>query len=164
MKVFIKNKMISWGGSSNVLDESKQIIYKVKGRVKFLSPTKKKFMYDKDGNLLYTIRNRWFNFFANKVFVFDAEKNKVATIKKNKFSITGNYQIEDSVDSMQIKGKIFSRHSQIIRNEQVVANITQDFSIVNDYFTLEANETDIPFMTAIVIAFDNIKDKIQDND
>ena len=33
MKVYIKNKIISWGGGSTVLDENKNEIYKVKGKV-----------------------------------------------------------------------------------------------------------------------------------
>lgn len=39
MKVYIKNKIISWGGGSTVLDENKNEIYKVKGKV--FSPTRK---------------------------------------------------------------------------------------------------------------------------
>lgn len=162
MKVFIKNKLISIGGSSDVFDERKESIFKIKGKV--VSPTKKKIMYDKNGNLLYIIRNRFWNFFADKVFVYDAQKNKVATIKKGKFSFSAKYQIQDCVDSMEINGKIFSRTSKIIRNGQEVGVITREFSFIEDAYSLEAEEQDIPFLTALVIAFDNLRDKIQDDD
>lgn len=33
MKVFIKNKLVSWGGGSDVTDISGNPVYKVKGRV-----------------------------------------------------------------------------------------------------------------------------------
>ena len=60
---------------------------------------------------------------------------------------------------MEIEGKFFSLKSQIIKNEQLVATINREFTIVNDAFSLEADEKDIAFYTAIVIALDNIVDK-----
>lgn len=156
MKVFIKNKLISIGGSSEVYNENQEVIYNVKGKV--FSPTKKKLMYDSNGNLLYVIRNKYWTFIYDSVFVYDANGNKVATIKKGKWSIKPVYKIIDSVDSLEIKGKFFSRHAQILRNEQVVANMSKEFTIINDAFTLEAEEKDIPFFTALVIAFDNFRD------
>lgn len=159
MKVYIKNKAISLGGSSDVLDENQNPIYKVKGKV--FSPTKVKKMYDMEGKLLYKIRNRWFNFFANKTYIFNAENTKVATIKKDKWSINTKYEIEDCVDDMQIEGKLFRRDSKIMRNGKQVGMITQEFTIIADCFCLEAEEAEVPFLTALVIGFDNIKDKIQ---
>ena len=40
MKFYVKNKFLSWGGSSEVLNENKEPIYKVKGKV--FSITRKK--------------------------------------------------------------------------------------------------------------------------
>ena len=159
MKLFIKNKLVSLGGSSTVTNENGEDVFIVEGKA--FSPTKKKLIYDKNHNLLYIVRNRWFNFFADKVFVFDNENNKLATIKKGKFSFNHKFAIEDCDDEMSIDGKFFSRTSQIMRNGEVAGVITRDVTIINDAFILEADEKDIPFLTAIVIAFDNIKDKMQ---
>ena len=162
MKVYIKNKLISWGGSSEVFNEQKETVYKIEGKI--ISPTKKKLMYDNNGKLLYIIRNRYWNFFYDKVFIYDANKQKVATIKKNKWSFNHKYQIEDCVDSMEIQGKFFSRNSQIMKNGQVVGTMTREFTLFNDAFSLEADEKDISFLTALVVGFDNIKDKRQGDD
>ncbi|MBQ8908606.1 MAG: LURP-one-related family protein [Clostridia bacterium] len=159
MKVYIRNKMISWGGDSEVLNESQAPVFRVEGKV--VTCTKKKRMYNMKGELLYTIRNRFWNGFFNKVFVYNAEGVRVATIKKNKFSFSARYHIVDTEDEMSIEGKLFSRFSTIMRNGQPVATITREFTVVNDAFTLEAEEKDIPFFTALVIAFDNLKDKRQ---
>ena len=78
MKVFIKNKLISLGGASTVTNEQQEVVFNVDGKV--ISPTRKKFIYDKDDNLLYVVRNRWFNMFAHKVYIYDADKNKLATM------------------------------------------------------------------------------------
>ena len=162
MKVFIKNKLISIEGSSEVLNEQQEVIYKIEG--KLISPTKKKRMYDKDGNLLYTIRNKWFTFFKHKTFVIDANKTRVATIVKNKWSFNHKYKIVDCLDEMEINGKFFSRTSTILKNGQEVATITREALALTDCFVLEANEEDIEFLTALVIAFDNIVDNRQGED
>jgi len=157
MKVFIKNKLISIGGGSTVLNENQEPIFNVKGKV--FTFTKKKRIYDMQGNLLFTVRNRFWNSFADKVFVYDAEGSRVATIKKNRWSVNCDYEILDTADEMSIDGKFFSLHSSIIKNGQAVATISREFTLVRDAFTLEAEEKDIPFFTALVIALDNMRDK-----
>ncbi|MBR2909836.1 MAG: LURP-one-related family protein [Clostridia bacterium] len=157
MKVFIKNKIVSIGGSSIVTNEQGDEVFKIEGKV--LSPRKKKLMYDKDGNLIYIIRNRFFNMFAHKVHIFDAEKNRLATIKKNKFSFNLKYQIENCVDEMELQGQWFKGESLIMKNGEQVGVIKKEFSIFADSYTLEADEKDIPFLTALCIAFDNLIDE-----
>jgi uncharacterized protein YxjI len=157
MKVFIKNKLISIGGGSTVLNENQEPIFNVKGKV--FTFTKKKRIYDMQGNLLFTVRNRFWNSFADKVFVYDAEGSRVATIKKNRWSVNCDYEILDTADEMSIDGKFFSLQSRIKKNGQVVATISREFTLVRDAFTLEAEEKDIPFFTALVIALDNMHDK-----
>ena len=160
MKVFIKNSLISLGGSSEVFDEENKPIFIIKGKV--FSPTKKKKMCDANGNFLYTIRNKYWTMFYNKIFVIDPEGNRVATIKKGKWSLNRKYKIEDCVDSMEIQGKFFSRTSNILRNGEVAGVITREITLVRDAFSLDADEKDIPFLTALVIALDNLGDKIRE--
>lgn len=157
MKVFIKNKLLSLGGDSDVLNENKEPIFKVKGKI--FSFTKKKKLYNMQGELLYTIRNKFWNIFSNKVYIKNSQGDRVATIKKNKWSWNKNYKILNTEDDLEIEGKFFSFKSQIIKNEQLVATINRQFTIVTDAFSLEADEKDIAFYTAIVIALDNIVDK-----
>lgn len=157
MKVYIKNKIISLGGSSEVLNENQEPIFEIKG--KWISITKKKKMYDMEGKLLYTIRNKYWTFFCDKSLVIDAEGERVATIKKGKWSWNLKYEILDTENEMSIDGKFFSRESKIMRNGTPVATISREFSLVKDAFSLEADEKEIPFFTALVIAFDNLRDK-----
>ena len=116
MKVFIKNKLISLGGGSTVLNEKEEPIFKVKGKV--FTFTKKKKIYDMQDNLLYTVRNRFWNCFSDKVFVYNAEGERVATIKKHRWSLNVNYEILDTEDEMSIDGRFFSLHSQIMKKHR----------------------------------------------
>lgn len=152
---------MSIGGGSEVLDENGQVIFTVKGKV--FSWTKKKKIFDMSGALLYTVRNKFWHFLTNKVFVINAQGERVATIKKHRWSVSRNYELITPDNDMAIEGKIFSRTSSIMKGGEVLGTIVNDITIVNDAFTLEADEKDIAFCTAIVIAFDNMKDKLSDN-
>ena len=156
MKLIIKNQFFSFGGGSSVTDEAGNPVFRVNGR--WPSPTKKKIICDIKGNKLFTVRNKYWRWWTYRTFVFDAEGNRVATIKKHKYNLSSNWTIEDSVDSLRIEGKFFSPRCQILRNEQVIGTITRKFTIVNDTYELEGDEKDIPFLLALCVAFDNITD------
>lgn len=156
MKLFIKNKMFSLGGNSEVKNEKGEPVFKVKGKV--FSFTAEKKIYDMQDNLLYIINNKFWTFFCHKVFIKNANKEKIATIKKSKWSINGNYEILDTADAMAVEGKIFSLHSTLTRNGNVIASIDRQIDWT-DSFTLDAEEQDLPLCTAIVIAIDNLKDQ-----
>lgn len=157
MKVFIKNKFISFGGGSTVKDENGNDVYYVKGRV--FSPTRVKFVCDMDGNKLYKVRNKWFNYFTYRAYVYDQENNKIACVKHPPFS-GKKYIIQGYQDEINIDGAFFSATSTITRNGEEVGKIIRTSAIINDAFCLEADEKDMPFMIALVIAIDNIVDKI----
>ena len=159
MKVIIKNKFFSLGGSSSVKDENGNDVFYVKGRI--MSPTKVKWVCDKEGNKLYKVRNKWFNFFNERAYVYEG-KTKIAKVKHPAFA--GNkFIVEGYADEIMIDGDFFSLKSSILRNGEVVGTINREITIINDAFTLEADEKDMPFMIALVIAIDNIFDKIRKN-
>ena len=157
MKVYIKNKFWSWGGGSSVVNENKEDVFKVKGKV--FSITRKKYLCDLDGNRLYTIRNKWFNWFIHKAFIYDSDNNKIATVKDKWFNIKNEYFIEDYKDEIKIDGQFFSLSSTILKNGEPIGTIRRRITFINDAFELEANEQDMPFLIALVIAIDNITDK-----
>lgn len=157
MKVYIKNKFWSIGGGSKVLDENKQPVFQVKGRP--FSITRVKYVCDKDGKRLYKVRNKWINWFIHKAYIYDANKTKIATVKDKWFNVKQEYFIMGYKDEIKVEGKFFGLSCQILRNGEVIGRITRQITIINDAFELEANEEDIPFLIALVIAIDNITDK-----
>ena len=155
MKVFIKNKLVSWGGGSDVTDISGSPVYKVKGRV--LSIGRRKIMCDLEGNTLFVIRNRWFNPIRHKTYIKDAEGNRVATVYSKAFDLTRLYA-DTEKGQYTIQGKFFALSSTILRDGVPVAILERQFTVVADAFSLEASPEDMPFMTALVIALDNLCD------
>ncbi len=157
MKVYVRNKLVSLGGASVVLNENKEPIFKVKGKI--FSFTRKKKIYDKDGKLMFIVRNKWFNWFVHKAFIYDSNKDKIAKVKDKYFDIKGVYYVEGYKDEIKIDGKFFSLTSEILKNGEHMAAIRREITWVADCFELEAEEEDVPFLVALTIAIDNIADK-----
>lgn len=160
MKVYIKNKFISLGDSSTVVDENKNPLFKVKGKI--FSITHKKLIKDLSGKTLFTVRNKWINLFSHKAFIYDENKVKIATVKDKWINVKKEYFIEGMGDEIKIEGKFFSLTCQILKNGETIGTIRRKLDMWVDSFELEANEKDIPFLIALVIAIDNITDKKQD--
>ena len=157
MKVYIKNRVFSLGQGSSVVDENKNALFDVKGRA--ISITRKKFLYDANGQLLYSIRNKWINFFVHKAYVYDASGSKIATVKDKWFNVNQEYFVMGYKDEIKIQGKFFGLTSQILRNGNVIGTVRRQITFIADAFELEADERDIPFLIALVVALDNIHDK-----
>ena len=112
-----------------------------------------------EGKRLFKVRNKWFNFFVHKAYIYDENKKKIATVKDKWFNLNGEYFVLGYKDEIKIEGKFFGLSSKILRNGQVIGSIKRQFTIINDAFELDADEADMPFLIALVIALDNIVDK-----
>ncbi len=157
MKVFIKNKIMSWGNGSSVTDETGKTVFEVKGKV--FSITRKKFLCDAEGNRLFTVRNRWLNLFIHKAFIYDKDKKKIAAVKNKLFTARQEYYVLGCKDDIKIDGKFFSYTANILKNGEIAGTIRRQITLVADAFELEANEEDLAFFVSLVIAIDNICDK-----
>ncbi len=158
MKVIIKNNLFSLTGSSSVKDENGEDVFYVKGR--FLSPTHVKWVCDKDKNKLFKVRNKWFNFIHQRAYVYEG-KTKIASVKHPFLSVK-KFVLEGYKDEIMINGDFFSLQSTITRNGTPVGTINRKFLNLTDTYALEAEEKDMPLMIALIIAIDNIVDKMTD--
>ena len=114
-------------------------------------------MCDLDGNTLFVIRNRWLNPIRHKTYIKDADGNRIATVYSKAFDLTRLYA-DTEHGQYTVQGKFFGRNSSILRDGVQVALLERQFTVVADAFSLEASPEDMPFMTALVIALDNLCD------
>ena len=85
IQLAIRNKWISFRGSSVVRDVNEKDVLKVQG--KFWTVTYKKFIQTLDGETKYIVRNKFWKLFAYRAYVIDPKTNeKVATIRRKVFS------------------------------------------------------------------------------
>ena len=155
MRIYIKNKFFSLGGSSTANDVYGQPVYKIKGKP--FSPTRKKKIKTLNGDTLYTVRNKFFNFFFHTAYIKDSEGNLIVKIR-NAFSFKREYIVSGYTDDFTVSGDFFSLDLTVTRNGVPVGTIRRDFSIIKDAFILDSDEEDMAFLVAMVIAIDNIVD------
>ena len=154
----IKNKMFSIKGNSTVKDENDVDRFVVKG--KLISWRKKKRIYDMEGNLLYTVKNKHIKWWMNSCYVCDKEGHKIARIKqkfklfKKEFTLTGY------ADEIEIKGDFIQHCLEIYKNGEKIGEVGKKFVSLVDRFRLDCyNDADAPLLVALVVAIDNINDK-----
>lgn len=157
MELAIKNKWISFGGSSTVTDLSGRDVLKVKGKV--FSFTRKKFVKDLSDNTLYVVRNKFFSLFGRKAFVINTAGEKIVTITKKLLSFRDKYNVESSMGDLVIDGNILGFNYNITLNGANIGHISRRVSL-RDSFVLSINDRfDYSLFVALVIAIDNVTDR-----
>lgn len=86
---------------------------------------------------------------------------KTQTLKDKYINASGKFYVEDNKDEIFIQGKPFSSLSTIYKNQEPYATLKRTPTVIIDAFELEADEKDIPFLIALIIAYDNLIDKIR---
>lgn len=156
MKIIVKNKFVSWGGSSKVEDEAGNALYRVKGSA--FTFTHRKRLLDLNGNLLYKIRNKWPTVIMHSAYVSDGNGNKLCRVKE-KFKIGQPFLVDETSDDIQITGYIL-HGLQVVCNGVLIGTIKKEVWKLRDYFVLDVPvEQNAAFMIALTIAIDNIGDK-----
>ena len=165
MKLFIKNKFVSVGGSSYVLDENDNQVFRIKG--KWLSPTKKKKIYDMDGNLLYVVRNKYWHFLKRTCFVSDADKEKIMQIVYKKFAFKNDFFVQGYKDEISFTGKLLqfpNINMTIQKNGEEIGTLVKNFTVARDTYSLDVKkDNDAALFVAMTIAIDNIFDARRKN-
>ena len=118
-----------------------------------------------DGNLLYTVRNKFWTFFVRKALVYDKDGNQVAFMKKKFWSFHDHYFIETKLGQMEIRGNILCFDYHISLKGKEIGHVSRKISL-RDSFVLDLDDEykkELPFFVALVIAIDNITDQRRDD-
>lgn len=162
MVLFIKNKLVSLANSSYVLDEMGNKVFEVRGC--FPSPTHKKHIYDMRGNLLYTVRNKYWHFFRKSAYIFDGRRGgneKVCRLKERFFI---GWDFVDSCQNLQMQGKFLQGIRVIKKGADIGKFYRQNNAATilfdtHDMYCLEVySPQEAAFLVAVVIAYDNVCD------
>ena len=161
MEVSIRNKWISLRGGSTVKDMSENDVLRVKG--KFWTCTRKKFIQDLNGNTLYVVRNKFWTLFARKAFVYNAQGEVVARIRRKIFSMHDRYFIQSSLGEMEIKGNILLHDYHITLNGKEIGHIARKISLRDSYVLSLDDDQELAFFVSLCIAIDNITDQMKED-
>lgn len=157
MELSIRNKWVSLGGSSVVQDMNGNDVLKVKGKV--FSFTQKKILTDLQDNVKFIIRNKFWRLFTYKAFVLDADENVKATVRRKIFSLHDRYFVTCDMGQLEIIGNIFQFNYRIKLNGKEIGHVARKISLRDSFVLTIDDNYDYMFMTALVIAIDNITDR-----
>jgi len=156
MRVYVRNRFFSLRQGSDVVNDENNPVFKVKG--KWPSIRKTKFVQDLDGNLLYKVRNKFWHFLYPSSYIFNSEGERICKVKRQLFKIKTNWIVEGLEDEISVQGNWVGWNLSVIKNGQEIGKISREFNLFKDAFKVDAEEKDIPFLVALVIAIDNIQD------
>lgn len=162
MKLYLRNKIVSLGEGSKVLDENEKPYLIVKGRV--ISPTRVKTIRDLDGKVLYKVRNKLWRFMKKSAYIMD-KKGKILMQIKEKHAILGKgFDVLRTNEVYNIeRGSITSGMINIFKDDELLCAVKKKIFALIDSFELNfENEEDAALLVAMTIAIDNIYDDDDD--
>ncbi len=154
MKLIVKNKVFSLGGGSIVTNEDGTTLYKVKGKI--LSIRRKKIVMDLSNQKLFVIKNKLFNFWTHKSFIYNAQKEKIACVKNRGFK--GGYDVLGYGDEISLEGWGVKGYTVLKNGSQIGEVKSNILGVADNYEVTVADNENPAFIVALIIAIDNVRD------
>ena len=149
MKLYIKEKVFSWGDKFTVKDEYGNDKYIVEGEV--FTWGKKLHVYDMAGNEAAFIKQEVWSFLP-RYYVFCGDE-QVAEIKKEFSFIFPRYSIEGL--GWEIDGKFMAHEYEITQNGRSIVSISKEWMTWGDSYELDIqNPADELVALAVVLTID----------
>ena len=149
MKLYIKQKVFSWGDKFTVKDEYGNDKYLVQGEV--LSFGKKLHVYDSVGREVAFIKQEIWSFLP-RYYVFCGDE-QIAEIKKEFTFLFPKYSIEGL--GWEIEGRILAHDYEIIKNGNSIVTISKEWMTWGDSYELDIAEPEDEIVAlAVVLTID----------
>lgn len=158
MKLYIKQKFLSWGDSFSVYDSSEREIFSVQGEV--FTFGKKLALYDARGVELLRIEQELFCFRPR----YHILKNEqiVATVVKEFSMFTPYYSVEGP--GWEIQGDFFDHDYEITDQGRLVASVQKQWLSWGDTYEIDVDDRvyDPAAVLAVAIIIDCVLDSQDD--
>ena len=149
MKLYIKEKVFSWGDKFTVKDSHGEDKYIVEGEV--FTFGKKLHVYDKQGREVAFIKQEVWSFLP-RYYVFCGDR-QIAEIKKEFTFLFPRYTIEGL--GWEIDGSFMAHDYQITKRGRKIVTISKEWMTWGDSYELDiADPADELVALAVVIAID----------
>ena len=149
MKLYIKEKVFSWGDQFTVKDACGEDKYIVEGEI--FTFGKKLHVYDRNGREVAFIKQEVWSFLP-RYYVFCGDR-QIAEIKKEFTFLFPRYTIEGL--GWEINGSFLEHNYQITKSGRNIVTISKEWMTWGDSYELDiADPTDELVALAVVIAID----------
>jgi len=158
MKLYIKQKVFSWGDKFTVKDENEQDKYTVEGEV--FSLGKKLHVKDLNGNEVAFIHQKLLSFMP-RYFVFKGEEQVAEIVQKFKF-FKPSYVVNGP--QWQVEGNFNAHLYRVFQDDNPIVNIEKIWFTWGDSYVLDIDESaDEVLALAVVLAIDAATQQAQNN-
>ena len=153
MKLYIKQKVFSWGDKFTVKDEAGCDLYYVEGEI--FTFGKKLHVYDMSGREVAFIKQEIWSWLP-RFYVF-CDGRQVAEIKKKFTFLFPKYSIEGL--GWEIDGSFWAHDYQIIQNGYPIVSISKEWMTWGDSYEVDIkNPQDEIVALAVVLTIDCVLD------
>ena len=151
-KLYIKQKVFSFGDKYNIYNESGQPVFSVQGEVFTFGA--KIHIYDATGTEIFFIQQKLFRFLP-EYHIYSG--NTLSAIIKKEFSFfTPKLSIQSEFGDYTFVGNLFGMDFSILRNNISVGELHKVWLSWGDSYELIINnDNDIPLFCALSIAIDH---------
>ena len=158
MKLYIREKVFTWGDKFTVKDEWGCDKYFVEGEI--FTWGKKLHVYDTAGNEVAFIKQEVFSLLP-RYYVFCGDE-QVAEIKKEFSFLFPRYSIEGL--GWEIEGRFMAHEYEITRNGYPIVSISKEWMTWGDSYELDiANPSDEIVALAVVLTIDCVTESSSNN-
>ena len=152
MKLYIKQKIFSIGDKYTVKDEFDQIYYYVEGQI--FSIGAKLRIYDQNRTEKIFIKRKVFTFMPE--YEFYRGEELIAIIQKKFKMFKNEFTVESKYGNYVLDGNFLGMDLSITKDGKEVAIVMKKWFTWGDSYEIDIlDDSDIDFLTALVIVIDN---------
>ncbi len=158
MKLYIKEKVFSWGDKFTVKDATGEDRYFVEGEV--FSWGKKLHVYDRHRREVAFIRQKFTWFMPT--YILEVDGREVATIRREFTWFTPKFTVEGQ--NWNVQGHFWEHDYEILDGDRQVAAITKEWMTWGDSYELDiASDADELMALAVVLTIDCVAEQNSNN-
>ena len=158
MKLYIKEKVFSWGDKFTVMDSTGEPKYYIEGEV--FSWGKKLHVYDRYEREVAFIKQELFTFMPE--YAVYTEGREIARVRKEFSFFRPRYSIDGL--GWQIEGSFWEHEYRITQGGRSIVNIEKEWMTWGDSYMLEiANPADEILALAVVVTIDCVVEQQNNN-
>lgn len=141
MKFILSQKFLSIGDDFIILNENKDKVYKVDGKI--LTLTEKLNFNDTKGNKIYTIRKKLLKF--KETYVIEEKGEVIATLRKDLLNIfKDRFELESPYGEIRIKGNFLDYNYNFKLDGKEIAKVSKKFLTIRDKYVLDIKNFPCP--------------------
>lgn len=154
MKYILSQKLFSIGDDFNILDEDKNKVFKVDGKI--VSIRKKLYFEDCEGNIIFKIKKKLIH--LKDTYIIEKDGETFATIKKDLINIISDkFEVESPYGTIIVKGNFIDYNYNFKLDKTEIATVSKKLISIRDKYIIDVKDfKDHTLILATAVVIDMI--------